>query len=165
MEDNYWQRHWTLRRSRRRFLGGAAAVGAGATGIVLVGCSSSSKKSNTPAATKPAGSSTAGASSTASGSSTASAGTPKPGGTFQNVTTGDPPTLHPYKNLSFTVKGFACYVYSRLMKYDTQPGKDPALITPTGDLADKIESSPDGTQWTVTLRDNIFFQNIPPVSG
>jgi len=167
MEENYWQRYWTLHRSRRRFLGGAAAVGAGAAGVVLVGCGSSNSSNKTATSTQAAGSSTAATgSSTAASSSTADPfANAKPGGTYQTVTTGDPPTLHPYKNLSFTVKGFAAFVYSRLMKYDTQWGKDPALITPTGDLAEKIESSPDGTQWTVTLRDNITFQDIAPVSG
>ncbi|MBN9492719.1 ABC transporter substrate-binding protein, partial [bacterium] len=169
MKENYWQRYWSLQRSRRRFLGGAAAVGAGAAGVVLVGCGSSSNSSKTPSGTSPAGSSTASGSATASGSSTASGNDPfknaKPGGTFRSVTTGDPPTLHPYKNLSFTVKGFASYVYSRLMKYDTQWDKDPALLEPTGDLAEKVESNPDGTQWTVTLRDQIFFQDVAPVSG
>jgi peptide/nickel transport system substrate-binding protein len=171
MEQTYWQRHWSKRRSRRHFLGGAAAVGAGAAGVVLVGCGDDNGGSKTPSGTQPAGSTktAASGSSTATGSSTASSGdhwaNAKTGGTFRNVTTIDPPTLHPYKNLSFTVKGFAAYVYSRLMKYDTQWDKDPALIEPTGDLAEKVEPNPEGTEWTVTLRDGVTFHDIAPVSG
>jgi len=167
MEQNYWQRYWTTRRSRRRFLGGAAAVGAGAAGVVLVGCGDDNNSSKTPAggsSSTPAGGASAspGASGTASGDPYANA---KKGGTYKSYLTGDPPTLHPYKNLSFLTKGFAAYVYSRLMRYDTQWGKDPALLEPTGDLAEKIEPNAEGTEWVVTLRDGVKFHDIAPVSG
>jgi peptide/nickel transport system substrate-binding protein len=167
MEQTYWQRYWSKRRSRRHFLGGAAAVGAGAAGVVLVGCGDDSGgSSNTPSGTQSTGTAPSGSSPSASGTVS---GDPyanaKKGGTYKTYTTGDPPSLDPYKNLSFLTKGFAAYVYSRLMRYDTGWGKDPALLEPTGDLAEKVESNPDGTEWTVTLRDNILFHDIAPVSG
>lgn len=71
MAGDYWDRFWTARRSRRRFLGGVAAAGAGAAGFALVGCGDDDDGATPTAAATQAH--TAAATSLAAGSPSASA--------------------------------------------------------------------------------------------
>lgn len=87
------------------------------------------------------------------------------GGTYQTYSTGDPPTIDPYKNLSFLTKTMANYVYSRLFKYKTGAGIPRGDVKPTGDLAVSAESSPDGLKWTIKMRPGVKFHNVAPVNG
>ena len=168
MAGQYWDRYWAARRSRRRFLGGAATLSAGAAGLALVGCGDDDD--DEPATNTPSG----GQSPTgAAGSPTAEASpTPadpyanaKRGGVYKLDATGDPASIDPYGSTSFTTKGVASYVYSRLFKYNAAPGVAKADLRPTGDLAESSESNPDGTVWTIKLRENIKFHDKAPVSG
>ncbi len=168
MAGQYWDRYWAARRSRRRFLGGAATLSAGAAGLALVGCGDDDD--DEPSATNtPSGgeSPTAAASETAAASPTPSDpyANAKRGGIYKLDATGDPASIDPYGSTSFTAKGVASYAYSRLFKYNAAPGVAKADLRPTGDLAESFESNPDGTVWTITLRDNINFHDLAPVSG
>jgi peptide/nickel transport system substrate-binding protein len=106
---------------------------------------------------------------TSSGQATATPADPfanaKKGGTYKIASTGDPPTLDPYGNLSFLTKSFSAAHYSRLYKYKTGPGIAPLSVRPTPDIAESAEASADGLQWTIKLRSDVKFQNIAPVSG
>lgn len=160
MPDNYWDRYWATRTNRRRVLGAAGALGAGAAGLALVGCGDDDDDDG-------GGGAEILATPTAGASPTATPVDPfanaKKGGIYKLDTTGDAPTLDPYGNLSFLTKGFAAYVYSRLYKYKAASrGSD---ARPTPDLAEKAEMSPDGLKWTVTLRKGAKFQNLDPVNG
>ena len=168
MAGQYWDRYWAARRSRRRFLGGAATLSAGAAGLALVGCGDDDD--DEPDATNtPSGSE----SPTAAGSATAEASpTPsdpyanaKRGGVYKLDATGDPASIDPYGSTSFTTKGVSSYVYSRLFKYNAGPAVAKADLRPEGDLAATSEANPDGTVWTIKLRDNINFHDLAPVSG
>lgn len=142
MANEYWDRYWAARRSRRGFLGGAVAVGAGAAGLALVGCGDD----DNGGATK-----TSEASGIATPTPNKAAASPTPadpyanakrGGTFKYYTTGDPPTIDPYGNLSFLTKGTAAYPYSRLFRYGTAIGQKTSDIKPVPDLAQSAEPSP-----------------------
>lgn len=169
MAGQYWDRYWAARRSRRRFLGGAATLSAGAAGLALVGCGDDDddepSATNTPSGSD--GSPTAAASETAAASPTASDPyqNAKRGGVYKLDATGDPASIDPYGSPSFTTKGVSSYAYSRLFKYNAGPGVAKADLRPVGDLAEKSESNPDGTVWTVTLRPGLKFHNLAPVSG
>ena len=170
MAAEYWDRYWNERRSRRRFLGGAVATGAGAAGLALVGCGDDDDDDDTEptaAATTPAG-------TQAAATTPASNATPTPvdpyagakrGGAYRAVQTGDPPTIDPYGNLAFLTKGFAAHIYSRLFKYNAGAGVKKSDLLPVGDLAESAEASPDGLAWTIKLRKDTKFHNVAPVNG
>ncbi|MDA1003261.1 MAG: ABC transporter substrate-binding protein [Chloroflexi bacterium] len=159
MTDSYWAGVARGRRvSRRAVIRGGGVAGAGLLGAALIGCGSGDDEPAATSTTAPS------ASGTTAAQPTASANEPKRGGTFQTYTTVDPTSLDPYANLSFTVKGFASYVYSRLFRIDAQPGLDRAEAPITPDLAESAESA-DGMDWTVKLKPGAKFHNIAPVNG
>lgn len=167
MAGQYWDRYWAARRSRRGFLGGAATLSAGAAGLALVGCGDDDDDDDTPSATNtPSGGL---ATNTPAPDATPTPDDPyagaKRGGVYKLDATGDPASIDPYGSTSFTAKGVASYVYSRLFKYNAAPGVAKADLRPEGDLALSSESNPDGTVWSITLRDNINFHDLAPVSG
>ncbi|MGE0599619.1 MAG: ABC transporter substrate-binding protein [Dehalococcoidia bacterium] len=163
MSDNYWDNYWRERRSRRRFLGGAVAAGAGASALALVGCGDDDDDDDGGA------SPTSLATATAAPNATATPNDPlagaKKGGTYTTYSTGDPPTLDPYGNISFLTKGWSAYFYSRLFMYKAGPGIAYGSVRPTPDAAESAEASPDGTKWTIKLKPNVKFHDIAPVSG
>ncbi|MQA00498.1 MAG: hypothetical protein GEU80_14410 [Dehalococcoidia bacterium] len=150
------------RYTRRRFLRtGAVAVG-GLAGAALVGCGSDEEEPEATTTTTPGG-----AAATPSATGTAAGGASgeiKTGGVYRSAITGDPPSIHPYVNHSFSTKGFAAHVYSRLYKIGAEPDLDPADVLPAPDLAESAESA-DGVEWTVKLRQGVQFHDIDPVSG
>ncbi len=160
----YWDRYWRLRANRRRFLGGALATSAGAAGLALVGCGDDEEAATPTAA--------ATATPTAAGTAPAASPTPadpfanaKRGGILHAASTGDPPTLDPYGNLSFLTKGFAAYVYSRLFMFETGPGIAYGANRPVPDLAESAEPNEDGTEWVIKLKPNAKFHDVAPVNG
>ncbi len=178
-------RYWTSARSsvsRRRFLGGSVAVGAGLAGAALIGCGSGDKAS-TPAAggSTPAGAS--GGSGAATAAATKPAGptvasitgdtfinrepnaTPKYGGTL-NWSPGSPvlANLDPLHSTSAMVHQVSMPSYSTLMHIGRQPDdrNSPTIFFP--ELATKWEvTSP--TQIVFHLREGVKFHNIAPVNG
>jgi hypothetical protein len=118
MSASYWDRYWKERRTRRRFLGGATALTAGAAGLALVGCGDDDDddKGGLSGLATP----TPGPQATPTPSDPFA--NAKRGGTYRITFTGDPPTIDPYGNLSFLTKGYSAYIYSRLFKYNAGPG-------------------------------------------
>jgi len=147
---------WTGMVSRRRLLRGSGIAGAGLAGAALIGCGG--KKEAGPVATATA----------AAANQQATATDPlagiKRGGVLKIHDTSDPVTLDPYANASFTAKGIAGYVYSRLYKVAARGDKNPRAVGTEPDVAASAES-PDGQNWTVKLKKGIKFQNIAPVNG
>jgi peptide/nickel transport system substrate-binding protein len=155
-EGGYWQKR-SHSISRRTFVRGTGLTALGLSGAALIGCGSDEDATATATATASGG-------ATTEATATAAETGIKSGGTYRTRITGDPATLDPYGSASFTTKGFASYVYSRLFKIDAQPNTNPYNQGLVGDLAESAESE-DGQHWTVKLRQGVKFQDIAPVSG
>jgi peptide/nickel transport system substrate-binding protein len=155
-DSDYWSRFWRTRLTRRRLLQTSAVTAAGLAAAGVVGCGDDEKPSG--------------------GTSTAQA-SPKAGGTFTGplvgLSTGNPPSLDPQRQLSFLAQIPAAYHYSRLLKF--APGKftDVEGVTSVqidfsnveGDASADVPEVVDGTTFNFKLRDNLKFHNIPPVNG
>jgi peptide/nickel transport system substrate-binding protein len=160
---SYWER--ALRRpvGRRSLIRAAGIAGSGVAGAALIGCGSSGN--STPTATAAAAQATAaGTTAAATATATAAPQGPKTGGTYSYLLAIDPTSLDPYANLSYSAKGVAAHVYSRLFRIDAQPNKNPYEQKPIPDLAESAES-PDGITWTVKLKQGAKFHNVAPVNG
>jgi peptide/nickel transport system substrate-binding protein len=160
MAGNYWDNYWRERRSRRRFLGGAVAAGAGASALALVGCGDDDDDNGGSSGLATA---TSGAAATATPADPFAAA--KRGGSFKDSITNDPPSLDPYGSANFLTKSTASFVYSRLMKYNAGPGVTKDKLAPTPDLAEKVESTPDGLVWTFHLRKDAKMSAVAPLNG
>jgi len=142
---NYWLRA-SMRASRRSLLRGALRGCAAISSTVLLGC-----KSQKPQAR-----------STAAGQA---AGTPRTGGTFNTYNTQNLGSLDPQVSSAASGAIVTSSLISYLFRFKTGP--DPATYLnwdPEPDLAASIES-PDGVTWTIKLRPNVRFHDIPPVNG
>src|SRR5690606_23034551 len=107
--------------TRRRFLGTGAAFGAGAAGLALVGCGGDDDDEPSATNTPASGGETPtnGETPSAGETPTAAAGGPKQGGIarypLEGLSTGDPPTLFPFENLTYLAQHPATLHYSRLL--------------------------------------------------
>ncbi len=159
----YWDKYWNARRNRRRFLGGAAVTGVGAASLALVGCGDDDGGGGTTPGASDLATPTKGAN--ASPTPADPFANAKKGGTYNSFSTGDPPSIDPYGNLSFLTKGISAYSYSRLFRYGTGVGTPVKDLVPVPDIAQGAEPSPDGLTWTIKLKPTAKFHNIDPVNG
>ncbi len=99
--------------------------------------------------------------------------TPTPTGTpapIRRVTftafSGDPPGLDPHLQTGSQVLQTASFLYSRLMKFRTDPADPMAAFAfdPEGDVAESIEA-PDLQTWTIKLRPGVKWHNREPANG
>ncbi len=153
--DNYWTRPL----SRRRAVRGAVLGAMGLAGAALLGCGESEEAS--PVATAATTGTSGAGLATATAASTEEA---KRGGKMRVIITADPTTLDPYKTASSPAHTFISYFYSRLLKFETQPGVEQFDQAVTGDLAESFETD-DGQTWTFNLRKGVKWHNVAPVSG
>ena len=157
--------------SRRRFLGGSVAVGAGLAGAALIGCGGSG-------GSKPAASNAGGvpATSAATGPTVASItganwanrepnGVPKYGGTL-NWSPGSPTlaNLDPLTSTSAMVHQVAMPAYGTLMHIGRDPKDRNSPWQYFPELATKWEVT-DPLKMVFTLRDGVKFHNVAPVNG
>ena len=166
--SDYWAKSSSV--SRRRFLGGTMAVGAGVAGAALIGCGGSGGSSSTPASGGAGGGSAASGPTIASitGSNWANRddkAVPKYGGTL-NWSPGSPTlaNLDPLTSTSAMVHQVAMPAYSSLMHIGRDP-KDrnsPWIYFP--ELATKWETT-EPTKMVFTLREGVKFHNVAPVNG
>lgn len=143
------------RLARRYFFKQAAKQAASATaGLATAGLLGCSRRSSSPQPGRRA----AGQSG-----SQGSQAAPRPGGTLNAYFTANSP-LDPQK-VSAGAQRAIGGVLSRLFRFKT--GADPKVIDDhdiENDLGVGVES-PDAITWTVRLRPDARFQNIPPVAG
>src|SRR4029078_2399238 len=100
---------------------------------------------------------------TASGSS----GAGKPGGTLRG-TASLVLGKDPMKASTSLPHALASYSYSRLMRFKTQDGelKQSDWYTVEAEIISKVQTpGDDGLTYIFTLRDDVKFHNVPPVSG
>ncbi len=141
------QQLWLRRMSRRQMLKGMVAAGALASASALA-CREEQPQV-TPAPVQEE--------------------TPRPGGTVRaplvGLSSGNPPTLDPYKELTYLAQIPASWHYSRLVKFQAGPNIDPLDFSVVeGDLAERWEI-PDPQMYIFRLRPNIRFHNVPPLNG
>ncbi len=155
--NGYWERVTSSRLSRRRALGGAAALGAGATALSLVGC----------------GGGDSGGSSGSGGDANALIAKPrdttaqaKPGGVFKDFLPADTTTMDPIQSTSFTAKAYvAAFTYPQLVKFKNAKYPESADGTVEGDGAESLEISPDKLQITFKLRQGMKWESRSPTNG
>lgn len=124
------------RLSRRRFLGGALAAGAGAAGLALAGCGGGEEGEGTPQAVETV------------------EGEPKRGGTIRTPTTASILSLDPHTTEGVSV---AANFYSYIVHVTDWQGN-------VGDLAESWEIV-DELDWIFKIRGGVRFQDIPPANG
>ncbi|HWO93184.1 MAG TPA: ABC transporter substrate-binding protein [Dehalococcoidia bacterium] len=152
-EGNYWTEVFRRRMTRRRALLAAGSGAAGAGAIGLVGCGDDDDDDDDEeAGTAPTG-------------GTAAAGDIRRGGTYVASVPIDPPTLDPYKNLSYLTQTVAGYAYSRLLKFQTGPDVLPSDYLPEPDLAEALPESPDAITWTFKIRPEAVYAPGDPLQG
>ena len=172
MPSEYWDKQWKRRASRRRFLGTGAAFGAGAAGLALVGCGGDDddepSATNTPSASGATNTPAAG--ETPAATAEPDPAGPKVGGTarypLMGTSSGDPPTLFPFENLTYLAQHPAALHYSRLLTELAGENIAPDDYTALdGDLADGMPEQPDDVTYVFKMRDNVVFHDKAPLNG
>ena len=160
-EHSSWASRALTRRLSRR---GALAMGGSAAFLAACG-GGDDKKTSTSATTAPA---TGGGTQAAGGA--APAGQGKVGGTvrypLEGFSSGDPPTLFPFENLTYLAQHPAALHYSRLLRSVSGPDISPVDHTKLeGDIVAKLPEQPDDITYVFTLKPNVKFHDKPPMNG
>jgi len=91
--------------------------------------------------------------------------TPKSGGTFTAYWNANPPSLDPMFFATGATTSFACAAMSSLFRYKLGPDPQVSL---NHDLENELALSAeeqDAATWTIKLRSDARFHNLPPVNG
>ena len=90
---------------------------------------------------------------------------PVPGGRMQVAATYRVQNFDPTTSAAGGTITVPNYVYNRLIGMKGGPSKDPFLIELEPELASSWERTPDGQVFTFNIRDDITWQNLPPLNG
>ncbi|MDZ7729464.1 MAG: ABC transporter substrate-binding protein [Dehalococcoidia bacterium] len=178
--SEYWDRYWRRATSRRRFLGTGATLGAGAAGLALVGCGgdddddtgddgngNGNGNGNGAEPTEPMDD---GNGEPTEAPSNGNGDGPRVGGTarypLEGMSTGDPPTLFPFENLTYLAQHPSVLHYSRLLTEIAGPDISPDDYTALeGDVAEGLPEQPDDTTYIFKFKPNVFFHDKEPMNG
>ena len=166
---DYWDKWWTQRASRRRMLAGGGVAAAGVAGLALVGCGDDDDDDDSGGGGGTTATGTAATGTAATGTATTAVAKPVKGGTVRyplnGISSGDPPTLFPFENLTYLAQTPSSLHYSRLLRSQSGPDINPADHTKLeGDVVEKWEQ-PDDTTYVFTLKPNLKWQNKAPMNG
>ena len=189
-ERNYWKRQSGRRLSRRTLLGASARAGVGAAGLALVGCGDDDD--DAAVAEIPAEQEQAAQQQVAEQQAeqtveqeeavaqeqameqeeeqaVAQAGPIRGGtirGTFVGLSSGNPPTLDPFENLTYRAQIPAGYHYSGILSYiEGAPGVDPLNYAVVVGDGFQIPEVVDETTFVAELQDNFFWHDREPLNG
>jgi ABC-type transport system substrate-binding protein len=179
--ETYWTRFPLRRRSRRSVLAGSLGV----AGLAVAGGLTACTTATTTPTVGPAGP-VASPTRSAGGATGATTGgkqiqfarflqnppdfsaKPKYGGVLTVATQYNPQNLNPQTVSSIFVGTTISVVYERLLRgkwgWELNP-YFPWKFEPVGELAESWTASPDGTEYTIKIRQGVKFQNVPPVNG
>jgi peptide/nickel transport system substrate-binding protein len=148
-ERNYWRKLQDERVTRRKVLGGAAALGTAAAAIAVVGCSDSGTKKGTSTATGGAAKTPQPAQSDAAKSK---------GGIFRtfNFDALALDTFDPHQTQFGPMYNMHAAVFSKVLKYD-----DDANQVMSPDLADGMPEQPDKQTYIIKIRKGVKFHDTP----
>lgn len=90
---------------------------------------------------------------------------PKYGGTITLMSVSAPDTLDPHKGSSSYTQNAIGLVYNKLLTYPTGEGVAYTDYSLVPELAKDWDISDDGLTYTFYLRDDVKWQNLPPVNG
>jgi peptide/nickel transport system substrate-binding protein len=168
-QSGYWTRLTQRRYSRRSVMRGSLLAGAGVMASTALACkgttSIGSSKPAAPSQSQSGASATSALAGLDGRSGSQPKGPPVRGGTLNWYLAGNPPNLDPTQNTSTLTIVPAGAVYSRLFRYKTPWDVVQSLNLETAPDIGQTAESPDGLTWTIKLRANAKFQNIPPVNG
>ena len=91
--------------------------------------------------------------------------TPKAGGTLRIAATWNVAKMDPTTSAAGGTITIPNMAYNRLLGMVGGPRKDPFAIELEPELAATWERSPDGSVFTFNLREDIKWQNVPPLNG
>ena len=188
-ERNYWKRQSGRRLSRRTLLGASARAGVGAAGLALVGCGDDDDDdaavAETPAEQEQAAQQQVAEQQAEQAEEQEAAeqqvmedqeeqavaqAAPIRGGiirgTFVGLSSGNPPTLDPFENLTYRAQIPAGYHYSGILSYiEGAPGIDPLNYAEVVGDGFKIPEVVDETTVVAELQDNFFWHDREPLNG
>lgn len=171
VESDYWKRFWRKRVNRRRLIQGSALGGAGLAAAAVVGCGDDDDGNGNGQTATPTEAPNGDATATPDSSE------PRPGGTYRaplvGLSTGNPPTMDAHNELSFLAQIPANYHYSRLIKaappefqeINGVPSVPIDFSNSEGDAAETLPEIVDEVTYIFTIRPNLNFHDIAPVSG
>ena len=195
-ERNYWQRMRRRQLSRRALLGASARAGVGAAGLALVGCGDDDDDGQQAAAqvqqqdqqqqqamqqqaqqqqAQQAAQQAAqqeGDDQDAAMQQQAVSALPAPGagGTgvspYVGLSSGDPPTLDPYENLTYRTQIGSAYHYAKLIReVEGAPGISPINTAEISEDASRLPEVIDATTYVFNLREDVHWHDVEPLNG
>lgn len=149
METGYWSTARSHRVSRRTALRGVTAAGVAAAALPLgIDCGGGGGNNST-------------ATPGAAGSPSSQAAQPIPGGTARQAQPQEIPHFDPHTE-TYPAGFVVSLIHAGLLRF--KQSDQPNELVPEGYLAQTYEQ-PDSTTFTVKLRPNATFQDLPPVNG
>ncbi|WP_083913944.1 ABC transporter substrate-binding protein [Ilumatobacter nonamiensis] len=93
-------------------------------------------------------------------------GEPEYGGTLTHSWTSDVQTLDPQSSISYNLHTRLGPIFNKLYSWDYGPDVPQFGKTAVPELAAELpEISDDGLTYTIQLRDDVYWQDLPPVNG
>jgi ABC-type transport system substrate-binding protein len=153
--EGYWSKVTQTRLSRRRALTTAAALGAGAASLSLIGCGDGGDSGTTGPKDQ----------SGLLGKKEDTTRQAAPGGTWASYRDEDVISLNPLVNTQGAAQSELIWGYSMLMKNGFAAGHAVGAEALAGDGASSWEVSPDATQVTFKLRPDLKLDPRAPTNG
>lgn len=155
-------------------LAGGGAIGVGAVGLALVGCGDDDDDTggggDPTATTAPSGGDPT-ATDDPTAEPTMDPNAPVVGGVARyplvGMSSGDPPTIFPFENLTYLAQYPSVHHYSRLLTSfaDGIVGGSDFSSALTGDIAEGLPEQPDGVTYIFTIKPNVFWHDKDPMNG